>query len=666
MDSIYVGNDKPVAPLPATSQDAAAAAAAAASQPQQPPFNPQQPQSTAAPLASAPASASSSALAPTQPTPQHLLSLLETSKLLSLACEHNRADIIGELLGNLPPPSRALLLNPLPSQLPYSGLHFFPPNDPSTPSPSSFVCPPPPLHVSVSRCSTAASAILLRFGADPSVCPPSSSSSYLPLKYVGKTAWRIALGLDSKARQAVANTAFGSELLRCSASNDAKRVEQFLDAGLKPRDLDAVVEGGGGDDDGGEQSADADAGKAFRDFASSVGAKDVVKLFDDRFGGNKRGGEEPQAPSGAEAETDAAAAAAANTALADTPPSAQAQHKVVHVGVIEAQHRALQESSTLLHVLASTFDELSEECVMTSELLLGGGAASLGRRVKSFKVELSSLDRETKSRHESLLDLLADLSYLGEPSWRALFIDEDGNLKDVLSEAPLPPPSMPADADMSQLLRDSAVKVATLRASLANLAEEHAKNQEALDKQGLSGALKHYRNLREELKDTRRHVAALRIVEAKCRERLTFLDERGKAPTPPPPTVEETVVSAPPGSPVPAAAVVAVSAAGATAVAAAPDAGAISDDAPTPEVALSSQLPLVLSSHLLSAQDSEENVSLVADAYSAAARETQNTTQSRSTLFSIVIQILFGVDIFMQPIPQKIKMQGEKEDVRVV
>ena len=217
-----------------------------------PPVEPNElaPATPAAPTSPAAGPSSQAPSAPASPVSS--LSLLESSNLLHLAVTHNRVDIITEILAPLLPHQQHHLLHPSPTTPPYSDY-----TTPTTTTADSEIIstrpPKPPLTIACAALSIPAAAYLLSKSADPSF---SGGGAY-------PSPWSLAC-----TDPALRNVAFGSEVLKCLQSDDVKRIELFVRAGVKEGDF---VEFLGGTEEGVEKGC------------KEMGAVECAKFLSEAF-----------------------------------------------------------------------------------------------------------------------------------------------------------------------------------------------------------------------------------------------------------------------------------------------------------------------------------------------------------------------------------------------
>jgi len=507
----------------------------------------------------------------------------EKRSLLGLAAEHDRVDVIKDLLNDSTDIVETLLAG--------TSAHR---DDDGEDLPFS----PPPLHIAVAHGSVNATACLLRMNADPSLRPtvPSRflSSSYTPSKvssrsnsgmsseedrnfkkYHELTAWELAFGgvrvikddLDdeadmahvvmeesepnqrkswfgfgtpTKADEIIVTTettsdgttrvmkisplnipqtkldgiknAFSAEALRCIGSNEVARLRQLLDAGMEPSNL--LI-----------------ANKDFREWAIEVNAKDCVDLLDSMLGTE----DQP------ESETDQFVDGRELSSEDTDAPQQQAVEAPVddeRLAGLSAGDMALliQENSNLIPALQSCHDELLAETTLCKAILKD--LSTTGGRGGLMSQSLLDLVRKLKDQRQQINDSTASWQAAWEERedeldffWEEVLDDElRDELGSALDQLKDPTDTINVDVESGKSLAQQFIevddRVNSLRELIAELAEESTSLANEIDSNGMSGALKLTRSLKEEIADSSKSLRVAQSGESICRAKLELIQRR--------------------------------------------------------------------------------------------------------------------------------------------
>ena len=508
----------------------------------------------------------------------------EKRSLLGLAAEHDRVDVIKDLLSDTTDLETLL-----------TGTSAYGDDD-GEDLPFS----PPPLHIAVAHGSVNATACLLRMNADPSLRPtvPSRflSSRYTASKvssrsnsgmiteedrnykkYHELTAWELAFGgvrvikddegdgvakahvameenepnqrrswfgfgTPTKADDEIIVTtetasdgttrvmrisplniprsklegikhAFATEALRCIGSNEVARLRQLLDAGMEP-------------------STHVMANKDCRDWALEVDAKDCVDLL------NLMLGTKDQPVSKADQFVDGRELFDEDT---DAPqPAVEALVDDGRLAGLTAGDMSLliQENSNLIPALQSCHDELLAETALCKAILKDVSAT--GGRGGLSSQSLLDLVRQLKDQRQQINDSTA--------SWQAAWEEREDELdffwEEVLNDdlrdelgASLDQVKDPTDMRIVDIESGSTQSLArqfievdervkSLRGLIAELAEESTRLANEIDSNGMSGALKLTRSLKQEIADARKALRVAQSGESICRAKLELIQRR--------------------------------------------------------------------------------------------------------------------------------------------
>ncbi|KAL3922382.1 MAG: hypothetical protein SGILL_002235 [Bacillariaceae sp.] len=499
-------------------------------------------------------------------------SFWEKQSLLILAAEHDRVDILKGILTEQDA-DKDRLMN--------SGI--------------------PPLHLSITFGSVHATVALLRMGADPSVRPivhdilerqqeqPEDSKVEIPSiqRFDGASAWELAFGsqsyqdakknkkswslfgtsdstLDSannhhasdnpsrpsgpvikpvdmppSKREGVRH-AFTAEALRSVGGDEVERLAQLLHSGM-PATIDI-------------------GGKDLYGWAVEMGALECEELL-----------RPSEAAKYGEGEEDNNSVMEQNGDSESNPSSTVSQEKrsssfIIHrptqETVPEMKNR-LDELESLSMALSSCLDNLAEEVsVCHGLLLMGGGATALASHVKSLKTLKEQKLEQLEEAQRECYELGREFTHL---------VDSAGDAGQAIARTPahkLFNSSSLADGDFSvssenggedenDIFRKSLLaqigasenKVRKLRASIADLSEENARDMHEVERRGLEGGINLVRGLREGIRDIDYHLGEARSTKTEYRAKISMI--RARLPSPPP--KQHSLNSVPPKNSIPKA-----------------------------------------------------------------------------------------------------------------
>jgi hypothetical protein len=461
-------------------------------------------------------------------------SLSERRTLLSLAAEHNRVDVIKELLSMTDSISdRQSLLQGT------EGTEFV----------------PPPLHAAVAHGSIDAVACLLRMGADPSLRPmydESNGEEGNYKKYHRRSAWELAFGSWIRMNEAESTKskwfrfgsskdnggyvskegvrykriaglnipqakldgihhAFTAEALRAIGSDEVDRLSQLIEAGMTP-DIEV-------------------AGKTLKKWAGEMDAVASLALM-------MRGGfEEEEHDDEEEERDDTVQVTEGDDINADMTELDERLVGLSNKDIITLIH----ENESLIPALTCCRDDLAEETEMCQNILRDiqatGGKGGLTSH------SLLDLVRSLKENRQDMEMSLAEWQRAWEERedeldwfWEEAIGDElreEFSRNGVLDEVgePLRAGMKPisVDATLQELnyrYNEANNRVATLRSSIASLAEESARYRDEIDNSGLSGALSLVRNLRSEVKELEEKISLAQAGESICRRKIELIQRR--------------------------------------------------------------------------------------------------------------------------------------------
>ncbi|KAL3805418.1 hypothetical protein ACHAWO_006222, partial [Cyclotella atomus] len=498
---------------------------------------------------------------------EEIPSLSERHSLLSLAAQHNRVDVIQELIGMGEANDRFALLKGLGAHVAVSAID----DDDDHVNLELFV--PPPLHAAVAHGSVDAVACLLRMGADPSLRPfpfEYSSSGVAKdggdgncKKYYGRTAWELAFGTsllpvdtdndengsssgsgsgsnrgwfgftkqqDTKLQRQLSGLnipqakldgihhAFTTEALRAIGSDEVERLRQLLEAGMG-RDVEV-------------------AGKTLRKWAGEMDAVACFALMMRAYDGDNDYEEQQEGDIDVNQVVDAIVraydtAADENVAIAEGELAGLSNDDIITL---------IQENESLIPALTACRDDLAEETDMCQNILRDirstggkGGLASqsLLELVRSLKEDRQELEEVVKRWQDAWEEREDELDWF----WEEAISDElrgeltqSGVLDSVVepSRAGMKPISS-KNATLQELsvrYREAMNRVENLRSSIASLAEGSATYRAEIENNGLSGALSLVQSLRGEVKELREKISQAQAGESICRRKIELIQRR--------------------------------------------------------------------------------------------------------------------------------------------
>ncbi|GMI46737.1 hypothetical protein TrCOL_g1683 [Triparma columacea] len=425
------------------------------------------------------------------------ISLLRSSKLLTLAVTANRVDAIDTVLSPIHPSQRSFLLEPSLDFPPFSVLHdrdIGEVTDPETGEALSTQPPEPPLLTACLAGSVEAASVLLNFGASP----------------------QCVLSLKS-LKPMILKQSFGGEIVRILGNDDAERFLLFLKSGFGTRELAMVLVPGfgvGGGEKGGEEGV--------FEFIKTIQANECLRVFREHLTSEKEGA------------------------------GGKGKYRVGrwrNVMLPPGPHNELHEVQLLESTLKGTYNDMLTEVSIVSELIKGG-AKGLVENVKCIKGEMDECDVEFGREMDILEGLLErfdrhiddevridDSTSERLIGFRYTVIERNGELVSVdvteqeckekvenMMRFSDEASSLDIQSVMESLVEDGWKKVKEIRREIENLAQEIAHQDEGLDQTGLKGALKHYRNLRDEARLMSERNRVIRIHQQRLERELELLD----------------------------------------------------------------------------------------------------------------------------------------------
>ncbi|GMH51143.1 hypothetical protein TrRE_jg11884 [Triparma retinervis] len=310
---------------------------------------------------------------------------------------------------------------------------------------------------------------------------------------------------------------FGGEIVRILGNDDAERFLLFLKSGFGTRELAMVLVPGfgvGGGEKGGEDGV--------LDFIKNIEANKCERVFME----HSTNGTE-----GSEGEGSYRVGGWRNVVLPPGP------------------HNELHEVQLLESTLKGTYNDMLTEVSIVSELIKGG-AKGLVENVKCIKGEMDECDVEFGREMDILEGLLErfdrhidDETRIDDATserlidFRYTVIERNGELVSVdITEQECKEKventmrfsdedsSLDVQSVMETLVENGWKKVKEIKSEIVNLAQEITHQDEGLDQTGLKGALKHYRNLRDEARLMSERNRVIRIHQQRIERELELLD----------------------------------------------------------------------------------------------------------------------------------------------
>ena len=489
-------------------------------------------------------------------------SLSERRSLLSLAAQHNRVDVIKELISMTLEDDRDSLLQGLGGHTPLTSTTNS--GTESTDEEATFV--PPPLHAAVAHGSIDAASCLLRMGADPSLRPlfvgttrDDNDGNYK--KYHERTAWELAFGalideseeenetqskswfgFGSSSSKQPSNigrggrykqisglnippakldgiqNAFTAEALRAIGSDEEDRLSQLLESGMSP-EIEV-------------------AGKTLKKWAGEMDAVACLALM-------MRGVPEEEDESDEEEEGDSNEMGTNKEEVEYVDEEATELDEQL-VGLSNQDIIMLiQENESLIPALTACRDDLAEETDMCQNILRDiqatGGQGGLTSRslldlVRSLKEDRQELEELEKQWQEAWEEREDELDWF----WEEAIDDElreeftrTGVLDGVVEPVRGATKPISPEATLQELNRryhEATDRVTTLRSSIAALAEESGRYRGEIENNGLSGALSLVKSLKSELKEIKEKISQAQAGEDNCRRKIALIQKRIEHP----------------------------------------------------------------------------------------------------------------------------------------
>jgi hypothetical protein len=486
-------------------------------------------------------------------------SFWEKQSLLILAAEHDRVDILNGILTGQDEDKERLM---------NSGI--------------------PPLHLSITFGSVNATVALLRMGADPSVRPiieevlkeqkeqPEDSKVEIPhiQRFDGASAWELAFGNKSyhdvqKYKNSKSWSLFGSSTssLEGSSNNKAPKKPPQSARIIKPVDMPPSKREGvrhaftaealrtvGSDEverlkqlvDSGMPATIDIGGKDLYGWAVEMGALKCEELLRPseaaKYGKQEKEDQvEDSVVTGGNAQT---LATSTSEKILEHQGSSFVVHRPTEETVPELNNR-LDELESLSAALSSCLDNLAEEVsVCHGLLLMGGGATALASHVKSLKAlkeqklaHLEEAQAECQDLGRELTDLVHSSGKIGSeiaetPAFKlfkTVVLTTDGNDSEASEQH-----GKASTVNANEMVRKSLVaqiaasenKIRKLRASIADLSEENARDMQEVERRGLQGGITLVRGLREDVRDIDFHLGEFRSTKMEYKTKINMIRAR--------------------------------------------------------------------------------------------------------------------------------------------
>ncbi|GMI01055.1 hypothetical protein TrLO_g488 [Triparma laevis f. longispina] len=429
-----------------------------------------------------PPSPSTSAAPPNPPTP---ISLLQKSHLLTLACTHNRVDIITELLSDLPEDLKENLLNPDKEKNPWSTFTTPTILNPETSEEISTTPPSPPLTTAILSSSIESCTALLSLNADPR-----------PSYY------------EAKKNDQIIKQSWGGAIIRIIGSDDVAKFSTFFgDSGMGVDDFLKIIKptgnGNYGDCEDFLRVMNADlCSKRFKELFKINGK--MVKRDNEQFNRLHE-------------------LMLLESTLQTTLDDSLTELSIIS-GLIESGSKGLIENVRIVKEEIYYNKRVAEQEMKVLEGLVDRFEGWMG--VEGFGGEL---DEEVKNRLWNFR-----YSVVGDDG-EIVFLDSNENFvkekvdnlirRQTLSSSSNnsdAPPSI--DEIISNLLQTTSKTIESLQAEIAATSDDLNAFTSDLDRTGLTAVLKHYRTLREEGRRGSEMNEVMRIHQGRVERELECLE----------------------------------------------------------------------------------------------------------------------------------------------
>lgn len=504
-------------------------------------------------------------------------------KLIALAAEHDRVDILQDLLKRSPD-GVDHLNNTNPKATDGEEGEGEEETEYNNSTKAIFI---PPLHVAIASGSVNASTYLLRVGADPSIRPQivtpitddneeeytdeeegdedDSDVEYYEeeieyeveyeegeeeeneidneklislRKYHNLSAYELLHHCNlAGAKKMGIEHAFFAEALRCIGEDDISRLKCLLESGMKPR-LEA--------EDKGQDSNSSERG--LLDWALDICPDGKCVYLLQHWGlptlsaefletgiipnVGVQESEEKEEKKGEQLDKEKEIGP-----TAQDPPTSGASTGHPTPAECDTIRRKLEESQSLALSLSSVLEDLMQETSMCQSLISGSSSSNSSGALVSHVKMMKALIAQKQVELEQYRDLYIG----GENELKVIekMYNDELRLQQRNRGARQNDQQLNALLDMNQnksgrtvvitadtfkslegKLEESQTKVRTLRASLVDITEENGRVLAEVNKLGLSGAIRFARNLKEELDSVKHQVRRVKEQEIKCRSKI--------------------------------------------------------------------------------------------------------------------------------------------------
>lgn len=501
-------------------------------------------------------------------------------KLIALAAEHDRVDILQDLLKRSPDGVDHLNnTNPKATDGEEEGEE----TEYNNSTKAIFI---PPLHVAIASGSVNASTYLLRVGADPSIRPQivipiiddneeeytdeeegdedDSDVEYYEeeieyeveyegeegeseidneklislRKYHNLSAYELLHHCNlAGAKKMGIEHAFFAEALRCIGEDDISRLKCLLESGMKPR---LEVEDKGQDSNSSERGLldwaldicpDGKCVYLLQHWGlPTLSAEFLETGIIPNVGVQESEEKEEKKEEQLDKEKEIGS-------TAQDPPTSGASTGHPTPAECDTIRRKLEESQSLALSLSSVLEDLMQETSMCQSLISGSSSSNSSGALVSHVKMMKALIAQKQVELEQYRGLYIG----GENELKVIekMYNDELKLQQRNRGARQNEQQLNALLDMNQnksgrtvvitadtfkslegKLEESQTKVRTLRASLVDITEENGRVLAEVNKLGLSGAIRFARNLKEELDSVKHQVRRVKEQEIKCRSKI--------------------------------------------------------------------------------------------------------------------------------------------------
>ncbi|KAL9186374.1 hypothetical protein ACHAXT_005612 [Thalassiosira profunda] len=509
----------------------------------------------------------------------------EQRSLLSLAAEHDRVDVLQELLRG-PSSDDSALFSSLLAGTSHDG-------EDRGGDDAAFV--PPPLHAAVAHGATHAASCLLRRGADPSLRPSVPMAyrahGYQPYrrsgagveedrnfqKYHGLSAWELAFGstvvVDGKdvaeEEEAEESTTKGGwfgfgpsktepapTAASATAATGPPRLKKKAPLNIPPAKREGIrhafaaeaLRAIGSDEvdrlrqllDAGMAPDTEAAGKTLGGWARELDATGCCELLRAQSAEEEAESDEAADGQGGEDIEGAEMSGQNGEERTQTAPPPTATQDARLAGTSLADARALvRESQASIPPLTACRDDLAAEAsfhrsVLKDVAATGGrdglNSQSLIEAVRALKDRRAEAEEAAEAWQRAWEEREDELDFF----WEEVLSDElrrelSGVLDGVSADPNLPVAADEATDGMEEWTKrfvevDNYVNA--LRTSIASLAEESSRSMAEIERLGMGGALALTGKLKDEVKEIEKNMALAQAGETLCRRKIEIIQRR--------------------------------------------------------------------------------------------------------------------------------------------